>query len=382
MPLVDARDLLGHAGRHGYAVCAFDLAGLDFLAATVAAAENCRAPAILGVTEPHLEYLAAEYFLPAVEAAARRASVPVAIQFSHAASAASAARAIGLGCNSVALNGTGCAPEDRIARTRAVVETAHACGVPVEGGLNAVAQLPGEPPASLDAVRRYVERTGVDILAIAAADPSPRARLDFARLARIREAISLPLTVDAVREFTDAEYRRLIEHGVAGIRHYAGLSRAAGERLRRNVRTTPRNGYLRLMKGVQQALGAEVERCLRLAGSAGRADSARAACRPWGAVEHCILYNVSLGGDEGERAARAMTADGRRILGAIPGVRAVFAGRAVRADARYRYCWLVRFAHPAVIESYRHHPDHVAFADGRFRPLAPDRLSLDFEELS
>lgn len=77
-----------------------------------------------------------------------------------------------------------------------------------------------------------------------------------------------------------------------------------------------------------------------------------------------------------------MQAEGRKVLGAIPGVREVFAGRAMRADARYRYCWLVRFAAPEVIASYRDHPDHVAFADSRFRPLARDRLSLDFEEIS
>ncbi|MHB8387213.1 MAG: Dabb family protein [Metallibacterium sp.] len=96
-------------------------------------------------------------------------------------------------------------------------------------------------------------------------------------------------------------------------------------------------------------------------------------------MEHCILYNVAPGGDESERAARATMADGRRLLGAIPGMRTVFTGRAVRPDARYRYCWLVRFGHPAVIESYRDHPDHAAFTDGHFRRLTPDWLSPDFE---
>lgn len=101
MPLVNAKDLLGHANRHGYAVCAFDLASLDILAAGVQAAENCRAPVILSVAEPNLEYLAVEHILPAIEAAARRATIPVAIQFNRATSTTSAARAIGLGCNSI-----------------------------------------------------------------------------------------------------------------------------------------------------------------------------------------------------------------------------------------------------------------------------------------
>ena len=40
--------------------------------------------------------------------------------------------------------------------------------------------------------------------------------------------------------------------------------------------------------------------------------------------------------------------------------------------------WLVRFCHPAVIDSYREHPDHVLFADKLFRPLSGERISIDF----
>ena len=44
MPLVDLKDLLLHAYQNGYAVGAFDLAGLEFLPAILAAAESARAP--------------------------------------------------------------------------------------------------------------------------------------------------------------------------------------------------------------------------------------------------------------------------------------------------------------------------------------------------
>jgi fructose-bisphosphate aldolase class II len=50
----------------------------------------------------------------------------------------------------------------------------------------------------------------------------------------------------------------------------------------------------------------------------------------------------------------------------------------VQTEASYRYAWLVRFTHPAVIDSYRNHPDHRAFADNRFRPVAGNRISIDF----
>lgn len=126
-----------------------------------------------------------------------------------------------------------------------------------------------------------------------------------------------------------------------------------------------------------QAACAETERFINECGATSRAAQALSACRAWREVEHLILYNVKETGtsDFVER----MMAQGHAILGRIPGVRRVFTGCALRTDARYRYCWLVRFASPAVVASYRDHPDHVAFADTQFRPVASDRISIDFE---
>jgi len=76
-----------------------------------------------------------------------------------------------------------------------------------------------------------------------------------------------------------------------------------------------------------------------------------------------------------------MMAEGRRVLSAIPGVREVFTGEAIQTDASYRYTWLVRFCHPAVIDSYREHPAHVAFANNQFRPVAGNRISIDFQSI-
>ncbi len=114
---------------------------------------------------------------------------------------------------------------------------------------------------------------------------------------------------------------------------------------------------------------------LRRSGSGGTATEAAARCGRWESVEHCIVYNYAGSEDE----ARAMMARGQAELAAIPGVTEVFVGRAVDAAAKYRYVWLVRFASRAVIDSYRTHPTHVAFADSAFRPFAKDRLSIDFE---
>ena len=109
-------------------------------------------------------------------------------------------------------------------------------------------------------------------------------------------------------------------------------------------------------------------------GSAGQGSDAMKVCKPWHPVEHLIIYNTTV--DDAKSAELA--AEGRRVLDNIPGVRATWSGRAVKDDAGYRWCWLFRFAHAAVIDSYREHPDHVAYADNHFRPIAGDRVSIDY----
>ncbi len=130
------------------------------------------------------------------------------------------------------------------------------------------------------------------------------------------------------------------------------------------------------MQDVQDAVSLEAERCIHLWGSAGRATEVLMCCRSWMPVEHLIIYNVT-GIDE--VGVETMLEEGRCVLGAICGVRELVTGNAVKEDAKYRYTWLVRFCHPAVIESYREHLDHVAFADKRFRPVAGERISIDYQ---
>jgi fructose-bisphosphate aldolase class II len=134
--------------------------------------------------------------------------------------------------------------------------------------------------------------------------------------------------------------------------------------------------YTELNKGIRASVAVEVERCLRLWGSAGRAAEVLTQCREWRCVEHIIFYNAD-GLDQEDVAA--MMQSGRRKLASIPGVREVFAGEAVKRDGGYRYCWRIRFASEAVIDSYREHPEHVAFANNYFRPFANDRISIDFQ---
>lgn len=389
MALVDIKDMLNHAYAHGYALGAFDLVSLDFLQGVICAAERARAPVILSLAEPHFSHFDFEIMLPAVEAAARRSAVPIAIQLDHGTSRESAVRAIRHGCNGVMLDVSHESLGENIRLTREVVEMAHACGIPVEGELGYVPGVEGEDaehhPGELSyttvaEARGYVEKTGVDFLAVSIGTVHGRLkgkpRLDVQRLKQINEALGIPLAVHGGSGLSDDQYHRLITHGVAKINYYTALADIAGRCVYDNAASDRSRGYTGLAKGVADAICAEVERCLRVWGSAGRAAEVMAQCRPWLPVEHVIIYNVA----ESAVADMAMLmAEGRRRLAKIPGVREVMTGEAVREDARYRYTWLVKFCHPAVIDSYRDHPDHVAFANSLFRPIAGDRITIDYQ---
>ena len=389
MALVNMRDLLHHAYQNSYAVGAFDLVSLDFLEAVIDAAERCRAPVILSIAEPHFAHYDFELMLPAVEAAARRASVPVAIQLDHGSSLESIVKAINLGCNGVMLDVSRESLPDNIEATREVVEMAHSCGVPVVGELGYVAGVegdgamlhPGEPQLTVPAeAKAYVERTGVDFLAVSIGTVQGRvkgrAKLDFQRLKQLYQTVDVPLVIHGGSGLSEDQFRRLVSLGVAKIDYFTALSDVAAEVMRKQARQNPKGSFTELKSGVKDAVGEEVEQCLRHWGSAGRAAEVLAQCQPWLPVEHLIIYNVE---NLDERQVRQMMAEGRRVLSAIPGVREVLTGEAVQEDASYRYTWLVRFVSQAVIASYRDHPDHVAFANNLFRPHAGGRVSIDYQ---
>ena len=391
MPLADMRDMLNHAYRNGYAVGGFDLVSPEFLDPIIAAAENCRSPVILSLTESHFEHYDFELAMAAAEKAARRAAVPIAIHLDHGTSQESAVRAINLGCNGVMIKASSTAFSDKVTQTRRVVEMAHACGVAVEGEVCTVSGESGEdsaensseaPYTSVAEAKAYVARTGVDCLAVCIGTAQGRLRgrpkLDFERLKRINDAVKIPLMIHGDASLTEEQYRRLIAHGVAKINCYTEAADVAASRIRANARADSKCGYSGLMKDVRDGIREEVERCMRVWGSAGRAAEVSVQCGIWQPVEHVIMYNVEHATDA---QVEAMMARGRDVLSKIPGVRRVVTGWALTEKPNYRFCWLIEFVHEKVIAAYREHPDHVAFANGLFRPIAGARVSIDFLSL-
>ncbi len=386
MALVDMRDMLNHAYENRYAVGAFDLVSLDFLEAVIGAAERCRAPVILSVAEPHFAHYDFELMMPAVEAAARRASVPVAIQLDHGSGLASAIQAIRLGCNGVMLDASDMSLPDNIEITRAVVETAHACGIPVVGEIGYVAgqegegasQHPGQTALTIPSeAKAYVERTGVDFLAVSIGTVQGRmkgrAKLDFQRLKQLHKTIDIPLVIHGGSGLNADQYRRLTALGIAKINYFTALSDVAAATMRQRMKVDKQGGFTDLKQGVKEAIGLEVEACLRMWGTAGRAAEVSAQCNPVKLVEQLMAFKLTLE----DAQASPLLAKAQQVMAAIPGVREVFIGKTLCPDSPYRFNWRIVFCNETALEAFQHHPDHTAFMKHFLRPHISKHFTLE-----
>ena len=387
MALVDLRDMIQHAYKNSYAVGAFDLVSLDFLEAVIGAAERSRAPVILSVAEPHFSYYDLELMMPAVEAAAKRATVPVAIQLDHGSSLESAVNAIRHGCNGLMLDASQKNLPDNISATKTVVDMAHLCGVPVVGSVGHVAESANGNESLLtlpSEAKAFVERTGVDFLSVSIGTTQGqvkgKAKLDIKRLKQLHQELNVPLVIHGGTGLNEDQSRRMTSLGVAKINYFTGLSEVAAKAMQQQMKKSANASFIDLKKDVKHAIGEDVERCLRLWGSAGRAAEVMAQCALWLPVKHLVMYNVS--GDR-EHDTEVMMAEGKRVLANIPGVREVFAGEVVEeTESRYRYCWLIKFASQTVVNSYQANENKLAFKESFFQRLVGASFSIDFKVVS
>lgn len=199
--LKNLAQLLANAEKKCYAVPAFNAHNLEILQAIIAAAEHSRSPLILQASEKTLSYAGFNYFSQLMLYAAENAEVPVAVHLDHGESLEIARDCLEAGFSSIMLDGSALSFEKNIQLTKTVAAKAHKKGASCEGELGSLAgtdETKSRNETDLftdpELAREFVERTGVDALAIAigthhgAHKFTHSPKLDFKRLSAIRKA--------------------------------------------------------------------------------------------------------------------------------------------------------------------------------------------------
>jgi len=159
----------------GYAIGAFNVNNMEIIQGITEAAKELQAPLILQVSSGARKYANHTYLVKLVEAAIIETGLPICLHLDHGDTFELCKSCIDGGFTSVMIDGSHHSFEDNIALTKQVVDYAHAHGVVVEGELGRLAGIEDAVNVSAEdasytnpaQVQEFVERTGVDSLAIA-----------------------------------------------------------------------------------------------------------------------------------------------------------------------------------------------------------------------
>lgn len=175
MPLVTSKEMFEKAYKGGYAIGAFNVNNMEIIQGITEAAKELNAPLILQVSAGARKYANHTYLVKLVEAAIEETGLPICLHLDHGDSFELCKSCIDGGFTSVMIDGSHLDYEENVALTKKVVEYAHAHGAVVEGELGRLAGIEDDVNVSAEdasytnpaQVQDFVERTGVDSLAIA-----------------------------------------------------------------------------------------------------------------------------------------------------------------------------------------------------------------------
>lgn len=176
MPLVNSKKMFEAAYKGGFAIGAFNVNNMEIVQAITEACKEENAPVILQVSKGARAYANHTYLVKLVEAAAIECpNIPIVLHLDHGPDFETCKACIDGGFTSVMIDGSSLPFEENVALTKKVCEYAHAHNpyVTVEGELGTLSGIEDEVSHEVGSYTRpeevieFVERTGVDSLAIA-----------------------------------------------------------------------------------------------------------------------------------------------------------------------------------------------------------------------
>jgi fructose-bisphosphate aldolase class II len=182
--MVTMRQLLDEAAKGGYGVGAFNVNNMEQIQAIMEAARETKSPVIVQASRGARQYSNDRFLYHLMLAATELyPEIPMVLHQDHGNSPETCQSAIELGFTSVMMDGSlmpdGKTPSSfdyNVEATRRVVDAAHARGVTVEGEIGVLGGIEDghgaggtglEHVTDPDQAVEFVERTGVDALAIA-----------------------------------------------------------------------------------------------------------------------------------------------------------------------------------------------------------------------
>ncbi|MGX7198006.1 ketose-bisphosphate aldolase [Enterococcus olivae] len=283
--LMDMQKIVKTAYENNFAVGAFNVANSEFVKAVIEAAEEQQSPAIIQIHPLEIE-LMGDSFVAYVRDAINRAKVPIALHLDHGGSIYDVMRAIKNGYNSVMIDASHMSFEENIAITQKVVELAHSVGVAVEAELGTIGSNEGSGEGGADVIlytdpdqaSEFVERTGIDTLAVAIGTshgiyPETKDhKIQIELLKKIKEKVQIPMVLHGGSDNKDEEISESSKNGIAKINLASDMKRAFYQALHQQLNDFPSQyESFQVMPSATEAAKSIVKAKMELFGSANKA---------------------------------------------------------------------------------------------------------------
>lgn len=245
--LVNMNDVLLPAREQGYGVGFFNAVNMEMARAVIETAEELHAPVMIGTAEVLLPAMSLEQVATYLIPMAKRASVPVCVHYDHGLTFEKCMEALKLGFTSVMYDCSTADYETNVAKVAEMVKICHAMGVTVEGELGHVGDNEGagklENPSDYftdpEVAKDFVERTGVDSLAIAVGnahgDYKFPPKLDFQRIETISKGTGLPLVLHGGSGLSDSDFEIAVSKGICKVNIFTDIDKAGKRGVERGI---------------------------------------------------------------------------------------------------------------------------------------------------
>jgi fructose-bisphosphate aldolase class II len=277
--VVEARD-------RGVAVGHFNISDSEQCKGIFEAARELNLPVIIGTSEGERDFIGVKQSVALVKSFRDEFEYPIYLNADHTYSFERAKEAIDAGYDSVIVDGTKIGIEENLKMTRATVEYARASGreVVIEGEIGFIGtssklldaipegvEITEDTITKPDDLKKYVEETGVDMVAPAVgnihgmlktgSDP----RLFIERIKELRAVTDAPMVLHGGSGTVDEDFTNAIKAGIALIHINTEIRVAYRKGIEDFLKANPEEvAPYRFMKAGQDALKEVVLKRLRL----------------------------------------------------------------------------------------------------------------------
>lgn len=284
--MLTLKEAIKNAEKNKVALGHFNIADSNMFWGVVGAAHKLNVPVVIGISEGERDFIGLRQAVALVGSVRDELSHPIFLNADHTYSLDGVKEAVGAGVDSVIFDGAKLTPEENVKLAKQSVEYVKESGrdalVEAElGYIGTSSKLLDNVPegASVtddlmpgpDDARKFVEDTGVDLLAPAvgnlhgmlknAKNPS----LDIERIAAIREAGDVPLVLHGGSGISDEDFVKAIDAGVSMIHVSTEVRLAYRDGIKKSLQENPDElAPYRFLKPAVQAVQSVVEEKIKL----------------------------------------------------------------------------------------------------------------------